>query len=75
MTKTRNRLIVLAVVLPPLAVGLSHEPDQVFLNVVLTLCLWLPGVAHALWVVSRHVPHAHYDDGRIVAALRNHLMR
>ena len=70
-----NRLSALALVCPPLAVGLSHEPDQLLLNVVLTLCLWVPGVVHALWIVSRHPPHARYADGRIVAALQNHLRR
>lgn len=75
MTMTRNRLIALTVFCPPLAVGLSHEPDQVVLNIVLTLCLWLPGVVHALWIVSRHLPQERYDDARIVAALRNHLRR
>ena len=70
-----NRLRVLAVVCPPLAVGMSHEPDQLLLNVVLTLCLWVPGVVHAMWIVSRHPQPARYSDQRIVSALQNHLRR
>jgi len=46
-------LAILAVLLPPLAVGL-HEHDlngKFWLSVLLTLLFWLPGVIYALIVV------------------------
>jgi len=45
---------LLAIVLPPLAVLSCGKPFQAILNLVLTLCLWIPGVVHALFVVSNH---------------------
>ncbi len=47
-------LMVLAVLLPPLSVGVSHGGVQrIVINLVLTLLGWLPGVLHALWWVRR----------------------
>ena len=46
-------LVILAILLPPLAVYL-HEGEAngtFWLNVILTLLFWLPGVIHALIVV------------------------
>jgi len=44
-------LVIMAIVLPPLAVGLkAGVGSQFILNVVLTLCVYLPGQLHALWV-------------------------
>lgn len=46
-------LAILAILLPPLAVGL-HEHDlngKFWLSVLLTLLFWLPGVIYALIVV------------------------
>ena len=44
--------IILAVLLPPLAafmqVGVSA---QFWLNIVLSLFFWVPGIIHALWLV------------------------
>lgn len=46
----RLALHALAVLLPPLAVGLSRGGGgRVAANLALTLLGWLPGVAHALW--------------------------
>ncbi|SEL97701.1 YqaE/Pmp3 family membrane protein [Halomonas daqiaonensis] len=46
----RFALYALAVLLPPLCVGLSQGGGgRVVLNLVLTLLGWLPGAAHALW--------------------------
>ena len=45
---------LLALVCPPAAVFSCGRGDRVLLNVVLTLCLWLPGAIHALVVVQRH---------------------
>jgi uncharacterized membrane protein YqaE (UPF0057 family) len=47
-------LIIIAVVLPPLAVGLKDGIGfHLFLNVVLTLLFYVPGLLHALWVVLK----------------------
>lgn len=44
----------LAIILPPLAVLLCGKPFQALLNITLTICFWLPGVIHALFVVNSH---------------------
>jgi uncharacterized membrane protein YqaE (UPF0057 family) len=41
-----------AILLPPLAVLLCGKPIQALLNILLTLCFWLPGMIHALFVVG-----------------------
>ncbi len=47
-------LIVIAVFLPPLAVGLKIGFGfHLFLNIVLTLLGYLPGLLHALWIVLK----------------------
>lgn len=43
---------LLAILLPPVAVLLCGRPLQALLNLVLTLCLWIPGVIHAWGIVS-----------------------
>jgi uncharacterized membrane protein YqaE (UPF0057 family) len=43
-------LYLLAVILPPVAVLLRGKPLQALLNLLLTICLWVPGVIHA-WIV------------------------
>jgi len=45
---------LLAIVLPPLAVLMCGKPAQALLNCLLTLCLWVPGIIHALAVVADH---------------------
>lgn len=45
----------LAIILPPLAVLLCGKPFQVILNIILTLCAWLPGVIHAFFVVNSYL--------------------
>ncbi len=50
----RTALLALAVLMPPLAVGLSRAPAaSVWLSLLLTLLGWVPGVVHALRLVSR----------------------
>lgn len=48
-------LIVLSILLPPLGVffevGLS---GKFWLNVLLTLLGYIPGIIHAVWVISRY---------------------
>lgn len=49
--------IILAILLPPLAVGLKKGIGSTFLlNVLLTLIGWLPGVIHAFYVLSKRTP-------------------
>jgi uncharacterized membrane protein YqaE (UPF0057 family) len=43
-------LYLLAIILPPVAVLLRGKPFQALLNLVLTICFWVPGVIHA-WIV------------------------
>lgn len=46
-------LYILAVVLPPVAVGLhtNWEPTPTLINVILTILGWLPGIVHAFYVI------------------------
>ncbi len=43
---------LLAIILPPVAVLIKGKPGQALLNLLLTLCLWIPGVIHAILVVN-----------------------
>jgi uncharacterized membrane protein YqaE (UPF0057 family) len=43
-------LYLLAVILPPVAVLLRGKPIQALINLVLTLCFWIPGIIHA-WII------------------------
>ncbi|MDX1584503.1 MAG: YqaE/Pmp3 family membrane protein [Thermoanaerobaculia bacterium] len=48
----RILMIILAILLPPVAVGIQRGlGTSLLLNVVLTLLAWLPGAIHALIVV------------------------
>lgn len=50
----RTALKALAVLLPPLAIGLSQGgAGRVVLGLALTLLGWLPGAAYALWWLHR----------------------
>ena len=59
---------LLAIVLPPLAVLLCGKPFQFFLNILLTLCFWVPGVVHAILVVHDHLEDKRAD--KLVRALQ-----
>jgi uncharacterized membrane protein YqaE (UPF0057 family) len=51
--------IVACIVLPPLGVFLSVGFGSAFIiNVLLTLLGWLPGVIHALWVMTKKAEQA-----------------
>lgn len=58
---------LLALLLPPIAVLSCGKPVQALLNLVLTLCFWLPGALHAVLVVNQHYEDRNAD--RIIAAL------
>ena len=45
----------IAIICPPAAVLLCGKPFQAVLNLILTLCFWIPGVVHALFVVNSHL--------------------
>ncbi|XEU22779.1 YqaE/Pmp3 family membrane protein [Tistrella mobilis] len=46
--------IIVAVILPPLGVLLEVGLTKHFwINILLTLLGWLPGIIHAVWVISR----------------------
>jgi uncharacterized membrane protein YqaE (UPF0057 family) len=44
-------LYLLAILLPPVAVLLVGRPIQALINLLLTLCFFLPGAIHAFFVV------------------------
>jgi uncharacterized membrane protein YqaE (UPF0057 family) len=47
-------LVIIAILLPPLAVGLkAGVGGQLILNIILCLLFWIPGLIHALWVVLK----------------------
>lgn len=46
--------IIASIVLPPLGVFLTMGVSQALLiNIVLTLLGWVPGIIHALWLISK----------------------
>jgi uncharacterized membrane protein YqaE (UPF0057 family) len=63
-------LYLLAVVLPPVAVLLCGKPFQALLSIPLTLLGWVPGVLHALFVVSNH--YADQRSQRLISAVERH---
>jgi uncharacterized membrane protein YqaE (UPF0057 family) len=47
-------LIIIAILLPPLAVFLKKGVGKdLIINIVLCLLIWIPGLVHALWVVTK----------------------
>ena len=47
-------LIIVSLLLPPLAVGLKKGVGKdLAINALLCVLMWVPGVIHALWVVTR----------------------
>lgn len=59
---------ILAILLPPVAVLLCGKPVQAVFNLLLTLLLWIPGIIHAMLVVSSY--HADARTNRIIKAMR-----
>ncbi|TYS68062.1 YqaE/Pmp3 family membrane protein [Sutcliffiella horikoshii] len=45
-------MYLLAILLPPVAVLFAGKPFQALINLLLTLCLWIPGAIHAILVVN-----------------------
>ena len=47
--------IILAIILPPLGVFLQVGFGlQFWINIVLTLLGYIPGIIHAIWVIARN---------------------
>jgi len=47
-------LIILAILLPPLGVFLKEGAGKgLVINIILCVCFWIPGIIHALWVVTK----------------------
>lgn len=61
-------LYLLAIVLPPVAVLMAGKPAQAVLNVLLTICIWIPGVIHALFVVNSR--NADNRNKAVIAAIK-----
>ncbi|MDQ1911502.1 YqaE/Pmp3 family membrane protein [Paenibacillus sp. GD4] len=59
-------MYLLAILLPPVAVLFCGKPFQAFLNLILTLCFWLPGAIHACMVV-----HERKQDKRMEKLARH----
>lgn len=54
MAKKKNKvlLIILAILLPPLAVYLEKGGGKdLLINIILTLIFYVPGIIHALWLI------------------------
>jgi uncharacterized membrane protein YqaE (UPF0057 family) len=49
--------ILLAIILPPVAVALRFGATAKFwINLLLTLLVWIPGIIHALYILSKKYP-------------------
>ena len=47
-------LIVLAILLPPVAVFLNNGAGKdLLINIVLCLFFYVPGILHALWLITK----------------------
>lgn len=56
MAKKKNKvlLVILGILLPPVSVALLKGINKDFwINLILTLCFFLPGMIHALWLVLK----------------------
>lgn len=46
--------VIIAIILPPLGVFLQVGfGGQFFLNILLTILGYVPGIIHAVWIISR----------------------
>ena len=54
LTTNTLLLVIIAILIPPLAVGLKKGiGGALILNIVLTLLLYLPGLLHALYCIFK----------------------
>ena len=47
-------MYLLAILLPPVAVLICGKPLQAFINLILCLLLYIPGMVHAIMVVNEY---------------------
>lgn len=45
---------LMALIFPPIAVLMCGKPGQAFLNLILWLCMIIPGVVHGFLVVNQY---------------------
>ena len=50
--RNSSMLYLLAIFLPPVAVLFAGKPGQAFINLILTLCFYVPGLIHAILVIN-----------------------
>ncbi|MCG9698053.1 YqaE/Pmp3 family membrane protein [Shewanella sp. Isolate11] len=54
MDTNKLLLVIIAILLPPVAVFLkSGVGKDLLINVILCILFWIPGLLHSLWVVTR----------------------
>lgn len=62
-------MILVSILCPPLAVLLCGKPGQALLNFILTCFFYVPGLIHAIVVVSNH--KADQRTEKVVTAIKN----
>ncbi|MGG4096225.1 YqaE/Pmp3 family membrane protein [Paenibacillus lautus] len=55
--------------IPPLAILSCGKPGQFLLNIILTLCAYVPGVIHAILVVNNY--KADKRNEKLIQAIQN----
>ncbi|TNF98015.1 MAG: YqaE/Pmp3 family membrane protein [Gammaproteobacteria bacterium] len=54
MASNKLLMIIIAILLPPLAVFLKKGVGKdLIINIILCLIIWIPGLVHALWLVTK----------------------
>ena len=52
--------IIIAILLPPLGVFLQVGiGKQFWINILLTILGYIPGIVHAVWVIAKYLPYVH----------------
>ncbi|MBO2694080.1 YqaE/Pmp3 family membrane protein [Shewanella algae] len=55
MDTNKLLLVIIAILLPPVAVFLKAGVGKdLLINIILCLFFWFPGLLHALWVVTKN---------------------
>lgn len=59
--------IVIAILLPPLGVFLQEGIGKHFwINILLTLLGYIPGIVHAVWIIAKSCRHRRQGYGALV---------
>ena len=62
-TMTDLLRVLLAVLLPPVGVFLTVGlGGQFWLNILLTILGYIPGIVHAVWLIARRSPRTRYGQ-------------